>query len=70
MRIVSIIIVFLSTSTLIAQTPQEVKVRTNDMKSVLDDPLYIIAIVAFLAVMVLYYVYRRNVVKKQEEDES
>lgn len=53
-----------------AQIPQEVKVRTNDFISIWDDPVYIIALVGFLALMAVYYIYRRNVVKKQQEQEK
>ncbi len=53
-----------------AQIPQEVEVKSNDFVSIWEDPVYIIALVGFLALMAVYYIYRRNVVKKQQEKDA
>lgn len=53
-----------------AQIPQEIEVKSNDFVSIWEDPVYIIALVGFLALMAVYYIYRRNVVKKQREQEG
>lgn len=56
---------------ILAQLPQELVVRSNGEKVYIwEDPVYLTVFIAFIAVMVGYYLFRRNAQKKREEEDK